>query len=363
MEFKHIEAGKVMTYPKAMIRHLDIDGNLIEKNYKTSISSDTLVKMYENMVKSRAWDNYALTLQKTGRLGTFAPSLGEEALLTAVGYSMKDEDFFVPHYRVLGALLARGVSYEQIYLYWKGSELGGSFFNKNILPYQVIIGAQISQAAGVAYAIKAKGEKKVALTMIGNGGTNEGEFHEALNLAAVRKLPLVVVISNNQWAISVPEHNSYSVPTLSQRAMSYGIPGIRVDGNDLLAVSEVLNEAVEWARNNNGPVLVEAVTWRQGQHTTSDDPRVYRSREMEEEKEKWEPFHRIEKYLFEHGLITQAKIDSLYEKYTEEAKAANESSNARLTEEGYDDIYKYTYETLPAELEEQKQENMRFLKK
>ncbi|ENY69825.1 Pyruvate dehydrogenase E1 component, alpha subunit [Mycoplasmopsis bovigenitalium 51080] len=359
MKYKFIEPGKVMNCPETMIRFLDINGDLIDKSFKTTASKEELKDMYHNMIKARAWDTYALTLQRTGRLGTFAPALGEEAYLTALGFVMKKEDWFIPHYRVLAALLARGESMESIYLYWRGSELG-SKLKSNTTPLQVIIASQISQAAGVGKALKVQGNGNVAFTIIGNGGTNEGEFHEGLNWASLFNLPVVVVIANNRWAISVPEHNSYKVKTLSQRGLSYDIPSLRVDGNDLLAAYETLKEAAEFAREGNGPVLIEMVTWRQGQHTTSDDPRVYRTREEEIEHEKWEPFHRIEKYLFDNGIVTEEEKNKFFEEGTEDAKVAYEKSTETMATEGFDDIYKYTYETLPEELIEQREVNRRF---
>ncbi|QSF13740.1 thiamine pyrophosphate-dependent enzyme [Mycoplasma sp. Mirounga ES2805-ORL] len=361
MTLKHIEKGLVMSKKEDIIRYLDVDGNLIS-GMKSSASKEELLDLYNIMVKSRQWDNYALTLQKTGRLGTFAPNLGEEAFLAAIGYTLEKDDWFIPHYRVLASLIARGVTYEQVFLYWRGSEKGASLKGLNTIPMQVIIGSQCSQAAGVAMALKAAGKNQIAVTTIGNGGTNEGEFHEALNLASVRKLPVVFAISNNKWAISVPEHNSYAVETLAARAASYGIPGIRVDGNDLLASFEVLKEAYEFARKGNGPILLEFDTWRQGQHTTSDDPRVYRSEAEEKEHEKWEPFHRIEKYLLDNNLITQDKINELKEAAEAAAKKAYEKSTKLLEKEGYDDIFKYTYKTLPEELKAQQEKFRKYLK-
>ncbi|MBZ4195253.1 thiamine pyrophosphate-dependent dehydrogenase E1 component subunit alpha [Mycoplasma tauri] len=363
MKFKYIKPGLVMSDPNEMIRVLDIDGNLIDKNFQSSASRDDLLAMYTNIIRSRQWDLYALTLQKTGRLGTFAPALGEEAALTAIGFAMRKDDWFTPHYRVLSTQLARGVPMEKVYLYWHGSEQGSAYKEgTNVLPAQIVIASQISIGAGVASALKAQGNGAIATTIIGNGGTNEGEFHEGINLASVRNWPLAIVIMNNQWAISVPEHNSYKVKTLSQRAASYDIPGIRVDGNDLLAAYESIKEVYEYIRQGNGPVLVEFVTWRQGQHTTSDDPRVYRSKELEQEKEKWEPIHRIEKYLFDNGILTEELKAKIAEDAQAEAKAAYEASLVSLKNEGFEDIYKYTYETLPTELVEQMEANKRFEK-
>ncbi|VEU78300.1 thiamine pyrophosphate-dependent enzyme [Mycoplasmopsis columbinasalis] len=368
MSFKYIQAGKVMSDPKEMIRFLDVDGNLINKDYNPSdAEKKELLDLYKIMIRARQWDLYALTLQKTGRLGTFAPNLGEEACLSALGYFLKKDDWFVPHYRVLAAQLARGISEENVFLYWRGSELGSKFAKElNTLPMQVVIGSQISIAAGVAYALKLKNgvhNQSIALATVGNGGTNEGEFHEGLNLASVRNLPFVLAAINNQWAISVPEHNSYKVLTLSQRAHSYDIPGIRVDGNDLLACSAAVKEAYQWAREGHGPVLIEFVTWRQGQHTTSDDPRVYRSREEEERHERWEPMHRIEKFLFDNGLLTEEVKEKLAEDAAAEARAAYDASTLTLAKEGFEHVYDYTYAVLPEELVAQKEANRRFLKK
>ncbi|WP_027332937.1 pyruvate dehydrogenase (acetyl-transferring) E1 component subunit alpha [Mycoplasmopsis gallinarum] len=364
MKFKYIQPDKVMSDPKEMIRFLDVNGDLIDKNFETSASKEQLLEMYKIMIRSREWDLYALTLQKTGRLGTFAPNLGEEAVLSAIGYALEKDDWFVPHYRVLASQLSRGIPMENIYLYWRGSELGSKFKKDvNVLPMQVVIGSQISMADGVAYALKMEGKNKIALTTIGNGGTNEGEFHEGLNLASVRDLPVVFAIINNQWAISVPERNSYKVKTLSQRAKSYDIPGIRVDGNDLLASYEVAKEAYQYAREGHGPVLIEFVTWRQGQHTTSDDPRVYRTKEEELEHEKWEAMHRIEKFLMDKGYLTEELRTQYIEEAKNEAKEAYEKSTEILNSESFDDIYDYTYAELTDELKAQKEANRRFLKK
>ncbi|MBN0919622.1 pyruvate dehydrogenase (acetyl-transferring) E1 component subunit alpha [[Mycoplasma] gypis] len=364
MSFKYIKAGKVMSDKNEMIRLLDIDGNLIDKSYKPSASKEELLSMYNFMVKSRQWDTYALQLQKTGRLGTFAPNLGEEAFLSALGAVMKKSDWFVPHYRVLATLLSHGVKMKDMFNYWRGTEQGSRFADDvNSLPMQVVIASQISMAAGVAYALKQQGKKDViAFTTIGNGGTNEGEFHEGLNLAAVRHLPVFFSIANNQWAISVPERNSYIVDTLSQRAFSYGMPGLRVDGNDLLASYEVAKEVAEYIRQGNGPALVEFVTWRQGQHTTSDNPRIYRSAEEEKEHEKWEPMHRIEKYLFDNGYLTAEEKEKMWDDALAEAKAAYEESTADLSKEGYEDIFKHTYAELPEELLQQKEEGKKYAK-
>ncbi|ADR24735.1 thiamine pyrophosphate-dependent enzyme [Mycoplasmopsis bovis] len=363
MNYKYVKPGHATSDPNETVRFLDVDGKLIQEYKPSEETKKKLVEMYKNMIRSRQWDLYSLTLQKTGRLGTFAPALGEEAALTGIGYNLNKEDWFIPHYRVLPTQLARGISMDKIYSYWQGSEIGSAFAGTNTLPLHVVIGSQVPIAAGVAQALKFQGKKALAMVTIGNGGTNEGEFHEGLNMASVRKWPLVTVVMNNQWAISVPEHNSYIVKTLSQRAKSYDMPGVRVDGNDLIAVNEVMQEVYDFVREGNGPVLVEMVTWRQGQHTTSDNPRVYRSRELEVEKEKWEPFHRIEAYLLSEKLITEEDIKVWSEAAYEEAKAAYALSKELCEATTFDHIYDYTYEKLPADLVRQKETNRKLFGK
>ena len=342
-------------------RVLDVDGNLIDKKHKPSISKKDLLKGYEYMVLSRQQDTYMIQLQRQGRMLTFAPNLGEEALQVASALPLTKKDWFVPAFRSNAAMLLLGVPVLNQMVYWNGNEEGSKIpEGVNVLPTNIPIATQISHAAGIAQGIKYKKEKAVAVTFIGNGGTAEGEFYEAINMAAIHKWPAVFCVNNNKWAISTPEELETQSP-IFLKAAAFGIPSIKVDGNDLLASYEAMKEAVEYAKEGNGPILIEFMTWRQGQHTTSDDPSLYRTKEQEKEEEKWEPFHRIEKYMIDHKIMTSKEIEKLKEEKLEEVKKAYQES-LKVAAPTVDDVFDYTYETLPEELKVQKQEAKTFAK-
>lgn len=354
-DFKFVKKGLVMFNKKDIIRFLDKDGNLISKNQDTTLTKEEILKAYKFMVLSRQQDNYALQLQRQGRMLTFAPNFGEEALQVASAMALQKHDWFVPAFRSNATMIYLGVPIEQQLLYWNGNERGSKIpEGLNVLPINIPIGTQCSHAAGLAYASKLRGDKSVSVSFIGNGGTAEGEFYEALNMSSIWKWPTVFCVNNNQWSISTPEHLESATDTIAAKAAAVGMPGVIVDGNDLLASYAVIKEAVEFAREN-GPVLVEFYTWRQGAHTTSDNPRIYRTEEEEKKQEEWEPMHRIEKYMLDRKFITKEEIQKIWDSSLEEAKAAYEKSLTQLDVE-LDEVFDYTYATLPEELKEQKEE-------
>lgn len=356
MKYKHIDINNFNQDENKMYQVLDIKGNLIDKNYKTSASKAKLLEAYEFMVLSRQQDTYMSQLQRQGRMLTFAPNFGEEGLQVAVSTAMTKDDWFIPAFRSNATMLQLGVPLENQLYYWNGNEKGSQIpEGVNVLPINVPIATQYSHATGIAYGMKLRKDKKAAVTFIGNGGTAEGEFYEALNFASIHKLPVVFCINNNQWAISTPNHLESGSKTLAAKGVAAGVPAIRVDGNDVLASYEVMEEALKYVKDNNGPVLIEFVTWRQGPHTTSDNPRIYRTEENEKEAEKAEPFHRIEKYLIDNKHITQEGIDKLKADKLEEVKAAYKKTSENL-DETIDEIFDHTYETLPQELVDQKAE-------
>ena len=362
MQYKFIKKGQVDADPKKMYRVLDVDGNLINSKYKTKLTNKQLLEGYEFMVLSRQQDSYMSQLQRQGRMLTFAPNFGEEALQVATSLAFKKGDWFIPAFRSNATMLHLGVPLVNQMIYWNGNENGSKMpEGVNVLPMNVPIATQCSHAAGIAYAMKLKNQKNVSVSFIGNGGTAEGEFYEAMNMASIHNWPTVFCVNNNQWSISTPEELESASSTIAAKAVSTGMPGVRVDGNDLLASYEVINEAMDYARELNGPVLVEFVTWRQGPHTTSDNPRIYRTEKQEKDAEKWEPFHRIEKYLIDKKILTEKKKDKIWEDKLNEVKEAfKESLKATAT---LDDIFDHTYETLTEELAEQKEEAMEiFLK-
>lgn len=360
MKYKHINPETIPLNEKEMFRVLDDDGNVIDKNYKQVVGDDQLLKGYEYMVLSRQQDTYMAQLQKQGRMLTFAPNFGEEALQVATAMAMDSKDWFLPAFRSNAAMLYLGVPLVNQITYWNGQELGSKMpLGVNVLPINIVIGTQISQAAGVAMGMKSRNEKNVAVTFIGNGGTTEGEFYEALNFAAIWKWPLVVCINNNQWAISTRNERESVSKTLAAKGVAAGVPGVRVDGNDLLASYEIISEAIEYAKEGNGPIIVEFVSWRQGQHTTSDNPRIYRTVEEEKEAEKSEPFHRIEKYLIDNKIIDQDKISKIWENKLEEVKVAFNKSVENINTK-IEDIFDYTYEKLDEDLMKQKKNAVEF---
>ncbi|MFZ5492590.1 MAG: pyruvate dehydrogenase (acetyl-transferring) E1 component subunit alpha [Pseudomonadota bacterium] len=276
------------------------------------VGAAALRRLYGQMVLSRRFDERAVRLQRTGQLGTYASSLGHEALYVGVADVMRAEDVLLPTYREAGALMVRGVPLEQLLAYWGGDERGSRFAGPNgDFPYCVPIATQCTHAAGVASALRLRGEKRVAVCFVGDGGTSKGDFYEALNLAGVWQLPLVFVIANNQWAISVPLSKQTACATLAQKAIAGGVPGEQVDGNDLVAVRQVVGRAVSRARRGDGPTVVEGLTYRLGDHTTSDDARRYRPEAEVSAAWQRDPLPRLREFMAGQGAWSAADEERL----------------------------------------------------
>src|SRR5271170_7719893 len=262
-----------------------------------------VIAMYRAMTLVRVFDAKAVNLQRTGQLGTYPSSLGHEAAHIGVGAAMLPEDVLAPVYREFGTQLWRGVTMTEILTYWGGDERGSDFaVPRHDFAWCVPIATQTLHAAGAAMAFKVLKQPRCAVAYIGDGGTSEGAFYEALNLAGSRALPVVFVIVNNGWAISVPVAAQTAAQTLAQKAVAAGIPGVQVDGNDVFAVRAVLGEALDAARRGAGPALIEALTYRLSDHTTADDASRYRP--AQEVKDAWalEPLIRIRKFLVNAGV-------------------------------------------------------------
>src|ERR1700733_10560034 len=238
---------------------LDGDGAVIGALPVWAADGELLRRMYRMMVRARLFDTKAVNLQRTGKLGTYPSCLGHEAKHVAVGSAMRSEDVIFTVYREIGTKFCRGVEMFDILLYWGGDERGTNYRRTpQDFPFCVPIGSQMPHAAGAALAFQIRGEARCALVFIGDGGTSQGAFYEALNLAGAKKLPLVCVIVNNRWAISVPVSAQTAAQTLAQKAIAAGIPGLQVDGNDVLIVRETVAEALERARRRGGPTVIEA---------------------------------------------------------------------------------------------------------
>ncbi|NQZ66237.1 MAG: pyruvate dehydrogenase (acetyl-transferring) E1 component subunit alpha [Mycoplasmatales bacterium] len=360
MKYKYIDKDKIWIDKNDFHRFLDIDGKLINPKQKIITTNKMLLKAYEYMVLSRQQDTYMTQLQRQGRMLTFAPNFGEEALQVAAALSLKKEDWLLPSFRNNAAMLMKGVPLINQFLYWNGNEKGNIIpEDVNVFPVNIVIATQYSHAAGVAFALKQQKKKAIAMTFIGDGGTSEGEFYEAMNFASVHSWPVVFCINNNQWAISTPTKMQTNAKTLAAKAAAVGIPAIRVDGNDLLASAEIIKEATDYVRNDNGPILVEFITWRQGPHTTSDNPRVYRTEEVEKENEKWEPMKRAKNYLISLKIWDEKKDKKLWSDKLEEVKNAYQES-LKLNSSSIDDIFDHTFENMPEELKEQKEYVLKF---
>src|SRR3989344_2789692 len=338
-----------------------------DKTLMLPLNKKQIKKMYEYMVLTRVFDDKALKLQRQGRLGTYAPTRGQEASQIGSAFAIQDEDMVFPAFRENGVFLVRRMPMELLFQFWGGDERGMNIpKNVNMFPIAITVGAQLLHAVGYSIAMKYKKKKAAAITYFGDGATSEGDFHEALNFAGVFNAPCVFICQNNQYAISVPVEEQTASETLAQKAIAYGFSGIKVDGNDVFAVYKATLEALKKARAGKGPTLIECYTYRIGDHTTSDDAKKYRK---ESEVKKWElkdPILRLKKYMKTMKMFSEKYENEVLksaERSVENAVAKAEST-ARLKPE---DIFDYTYASLTEELKEQreqiKQENFSSVEK
>lgn len=340
---------------------LNPEARLVAELPEFAQDPEELLRLYRLMVLTRTFDTKAVNLQRTGKLGTYASCLGHEAAHVGIGAAMRHEDCLAPMYREYGAQFWRGVKMEDVLLYWGGDERGNDFSGpKHDFPWCVPIATQCLHAAGAALAFKLRNEPRCAVTVIGDGGTSQGDFYEALNLAAVRDLPVVFVVVNNKWAISVPLALQTASKTLAQKAIAAGMPGIQVDGNDVIAVRQTMEEALERARAGHGPMLVEAVTYRLSDHTTADDASRYRDKAEVEDGWKIEPMIRIRKYLMETGAWSEADEEALKAECTKQVDAAV-ANYLDTPVQPVESIFDHMFAELPEALEEQRETAKRFL--
>jgi pyruvate dehydrogenase E1 component alpha subunit len=316
----------VATFEVAFTRFLEADGSLAAPLPKFARDPAVLTGLYRDMALTRAFDQKAIALQRTGRLGTYASSLGQEAVAVGVGASMAPEDVLLPSFREQGAQLRRGVGMAEVLIYWGGDERGSDFAGpREDFPVCVPVGTHGPHAAGVALAFKLRREPRVAVCVLGDGATSKGDVYEAMNLAGVWRLPLVFVVNNNGWAISVPRVRQSAAETLAQKAVAAGFPGAQVDGNDVIAVCHGLRAALARARAGEGPSLVEAVTYRLSDHTTADDASRYRDDAEVSARWKEEPIARLRAYLTAAGQWTKEDEDRLLAEVNAEVDAAAEA--------------------------------------
>ncbi|ELV8624836.1 pyruvate dehydrogenase (acetyl-transferring) E1 component subunit alpha [Vibrio cidicii] len=318
-----------------------------------------LTQFYRDMLVTRAYDNKAVALQRTGKLGTYPSHLGSEAFGVAVGHALLPSDVFIPYYRDMPAMWVRGIGMEKNLQYWGGDERGSDYaptesqLRNHDLPFCVPIATQCTHAVGVASALKIAGEHHAALVTCGDGATSKGDFLESINCAGVWHLPLVFVVNNNQWAISVPRHLQCAAGQLSDKAIGAGIPGITVDGNDVVAVYDAVKTALDRARKGKGATLIEAVSYRLSDHTTADDASRYRNADDLQQAWQYEPVKRLKTFLLAQGAWSEEQDAA----WLEESKAIVEQAVERylsLTPQAPESAFDYLYESLPTELTAQR---------
>ncbi|WP_422466172.1 pyruvate dehydrogenase (acetyl-transferring) E1 component subunit alpha [Endozoicomonas sp. ALC013] len=344
----------------AMEQFLDAEGEVIKRLPAWVSNHDILIDYYRSMVIARQADQKAVALQRTGKMGTYPSCLGQEAISTVCAALLEKEDVLIPYYRDLPGLMRRGIALSDVMLYWGGDERGSASpaWGQD-LPNCVPIATQAGHAAGIATAIKIRHEAgdplQVALCALGDGATSKGDFGEALNLAGAWQLPVVYIINNNQWAISVPRKIQSGAPTLAQKGLAAGLPSYQVDGNDVIALHEVVSAAIDRARQGKGATVIEAVSYRLCDHTTADDASRYRA--SEELKEAWqqEPIKRLRNFLHHRGLWDEHKEQALKDeadRIIEQAVATYLNTPLPAIE----DLFDYHYANMPAQLEQQKNE-------
>lgn len=345
------------TFEIEYLQYLDAEGKLVRKDLPEFAKDlDHMVELYKLMVSTRVFDTKSIALQRTGKLGTYASCLGHEAAHVGVGSAMKPEDVLAPSYREYGAQLYRGVQPRDVYMYWGGDERGNDYQKepaRHDFAWSVPIATQCLHAAGSALAFKVRGEKRVAVCMIGDGGSSKADFYGAINFAGARDLPLVAVIVNNQWAISVPRRIQSGAKTLAQKGIAAGLFCIQVDGNDIIAVRKAMEDALERARSGKGGSVLELVTYRLGDHTTADDARRYR--EADEVKDAWtrEPIKRLRAYL-ESKKAWDEKKEEAWKHECDEWMDNEVNTYLETKAQPIEAIFDYTWAELPEDLRRQR---------
>jgi len=330
----------------------------------SGLTPDDCKTMYRAMLATRLFDQRGMNLQRQGRIGFCVPSMGQEASQVGTAFAAAQDDWIYPSYRTHSIAILRGVPFRTLVdqLYGnatdivKGRQMPNHFSLRqwNLVSISSPIGTQITQAVGTARAMQIRGDKLAAWTYFGDGGTSEGEFHAGMNFAGVWKSPCIFVCENNQWAISVPVRMQTASESFAVKAVAYGMPGVKVDGNDVLAVYQAAKEARERAIAGGGPTLIETFTFRQGPHSSSDDPKRYQPPEMLETWKKKDPIVRFQAFLEKKKFWTPAWEKALTEEIMADlAKAvdAAEQTPPPAVDTMFDDVYA----TLPPHLLEQRE--------
>jgi pyruvate dehydrogenase E1 component alpha subunit len=332
------------------LRLLAPDGT-VAAGHATALDDAQLLDAWRAMLQSRAVDERFFSLQRQGRLGTFSPVAGEEAAVVGSAWALDAaRDWVVPQYRELPAMLRQGYTLARAVRYFRGDPAGNLMEpGVNLLPYQISLAAQIPHAVGLAWGLRHQGSDGVVCVYFGDGASSEGDAHEALNLAGVRRAPVVFVLKNNGWAISTPVRRQTAAVSFAARAEGYGMPGELVDGNDLLAMHDACTRAVARARAGDGPTLIEARTYRMGPHNTSDDPTRYVDAAELEERRAADPVLRLRRHLTARGLIDAASEAELTARLKAEVDAAVAEAEA-VPPPGPEAMFDHVYADAPGRM-------------
>jgi pyruvate dehydrogenase E1 component alpha subunit len=311
------------------VRRVIGDGGTLRDGEVDGLGADELLALYRGLVLLRTYDERSLVYHRQGRIGTYAIFWNHEAMQAGSVFALEDSDWIFPAYRESAIGLLRGMPVSTVLSWWRGHPAGwwdpAEF---NVASICVPIGTQIPHAVGFAWGSALKGEDRVALVLFGDGATSEGSFHEGATFAGVMKAPVILFCNNNQWAISTPLASQTAAPTLADKAIGYGIPGVRVDGGDVLAVYEATREAVARARAGEGPTFIEAVTYRAAPHATADDPSLYIDQERVDEEKAHECVGRYEAYLTRLGVLSQEQAQAIKEEALALMRAGIEAAEA-----------------------------------
>jgi pyruvate dehydrogenase E1 component alpha subunit len=344
-----------------MLQVIDNNGKVISKELMPQLSDDEMLKLYKDMLFVRTLDRMIVSYQRQGRVYTYPPNYGQEAIGVAAGAVLRHEDWLVPAFRELGAWLAKGVTMREVFMFNMGFEEGTKFAGANhMLPSSVPIASQLLHASGIGYAIRYQKKDEVVMAFVGDGGTSEGDFHEALNFAGVWKVPVIFVVQNNQYAISVPVKMQTASINMAIKSKAYGIKGLKVDGNDIFAMLAAFRYAHEYARKEQQAVLIEAVTYRKGAHTTSDDPTKYRTTEEEKEWDLKDPLRRMKLFLEKKKMWSDDQEKKLVDEYEKEIDRQFIETE-QTVQYPLEDAIKYTYAEMPQDLRDQQIEHEKFL--
>jgi len=343
-----------------MFRVMDDEGCIVREDWMPPLDDDEVLDAYRRMLFARTADAMSVSFQRQGRMFTYPLNLGQEAIAGAFGRVMRKEDWLVPAFRELGAWIQKGARMRDIFKLWMGIEEGNRMSDApRMLPPAVPIASQCLHAAGIGKAMRYRKEEAVVFAFVGDGGTSSGDFHEALNFAAVWDAPVVFIIQNNQYAISVPLRMQTRALSLSRKAEGFGIPGLQVDGNDFFALSTVALAARKHALEM-GPVLIEALTYRRGAHTTSDDPSKYRTPEEERSWEVKDPLRRLRLFLESRGLWGEEEEQALLDAYRKEIEQEFLIAEAHPACRP-EDIFRHAYREMPVDLKRQQAELEKYL--